>query len=105
MSTELRVLVAHLGELAAKQSEAAAVIGSATDAVNGVGASVASTHGAISSSTAAAVAAVENARRTAGGRLERESRNVQQRLTRSAANYELTDRQVGGVITRQVRPN
>lgn len=105
MSSELRVLVAHLGELAAEQGEAAVAIGSATGAVNGVGASVASTHGAISSSTAAAVAAVEHARRTAGGRLERESRKMQQRLTRSAANYELTDRQVGGLITAQVRPN
>jgi hypothetical protein len=105
MSTELRVSVAHLGELAAKQGEAAAAIVSATDAVTGVGASVAGTHGAISSSTAAAVAAVEHARRTAGGTLERESRKMQRRLTRSAANYELTDRQVGGVLTRRVRPN
>ncbi|WP_319452966.1 MULTISPECIES: ESX-1 secretion-associated protein [unclassified Mycobacterium] len=105
MSTELRVLVAHLGELAAKQGEAAAVIGSATDAVNGVGAWVASTHGTISSSTAAAVAAVEHARRTAGGKLERESRKTQHRLTQSAANYELTDREVGGRVTRQMRPS
>jgi hypothetical protein len=105
MSTELRVLVAHLGELAAKQGEAAAAIVSATEPVVGIGASVASTHGAISSSTAAAVAAVEHARRTAGGKLERESRKMRKRLARSAAYYELTDRQVGGVMTRQVRPS
>jgi len=105
MSTELRVLVAHLGELAAKQGDAAAAIVSATDAVSDVGASVASTHGAISSSTAAAIVAVEHARRTAGGKLDRESRKMQQRLTQSAAYYELTDRRVGGVMTRRVRPS
>jgi hypothetical protein len=98
MSTELRVLVAHLGELAAKQREAAAVIASATDAVHGTGASVAATHGAISSSTAAAVGEAEDARRTAGGQVQRETRKMQQRLAESAQHYTVTDQLLGGAL-------
>src|SRR6478609_275144 len=97
MSTELRVLVAHLGELAAKQREAAAVIASATDAVHGTGASVAATHGAISSSTAAAGEA-EDARRAAGGQVQRETRKMQQRLAESAQRYTVTDQMLGGAL-------
>ena len=103
MSTELRVLVAHLDELAAKQGEAAATIGSATETVNGASASVRSTHGVISASTAAAVDAAQHARRTAGGRMERESRSMQERLKQSAIYYDGTDGEaagrVGGRIT------
>ena len=104
MSTELRVLVAHLDELAAKQDEAAAVIRSATEAAIGAGASVRSTHGAISSSTAAAVEAAQNARRTAGERMEHESRDMQQRLKQSANHYERTDQLMGAHLDGQVRP-
>jgi Excreted virulence factor EspC, type VII ESX diderm len=104
MSAELRVLVAYLDELAAKQGEAAAVIASATGAVCGAAASVTSTHGPISSATAAAVDSVQDARRRVGERVERETRNMQQRLTLSARRYEFTDLAVDGGISGELRP-
>jgi Excreted virulence factor EspC, type VII ESX diderm len=104
MSTELRVLVAHLHELAAKQGEAAGAIRAATDAVDGAATSVRSTHGVIASSTAAAVDAAENARRTAGDRLEHDSRGMQQRLEQSAYLYESTDQRMDSQLDGQLRP-
>jgi hypothetical protein len=91
MSTELRVLVAHLGDLAAKQDEAAAVVGSAAAAADGVDVAVSATHGAIAAATAAAVTDAAQARTEAGAHVEAVSRELRNRLGEAAASYARTD--------------
>jgi hypothetical protein len=105
MSTELRVLGAHLDELAATQGAAAAVIRSATAATDGVDDAVGATHGTISAATSAAVAAAVTARREAGTRVAQVTRDVQDRLRESAASYtgadETAGAAIGGVLGRR----
>lgn len=98
MSTELRVLVAHLGELAAKHGEAAGRINAAIESVDGVDVAVGKTHGPISAVTANAVAAAAHARRNAGARTESVSRDLQGRLRESAVSYTDTDETAGVAV-------
>ena len=103
MSTELRVTAAHLRELAVKQGEAAAIIQSATGAIDGLAAAVGATHGPISSATAAAVGAAESARGQVGAQTAAESRGMQDRLEASATAYGSVDQAVGGALNAQIR--
>ncbi|KWX23459.1 hypothetical protein AFM11_14330 [Mycolicibacterium wolinskyi] len=91
MSGDLRVTTAHLRELSAKQGEAAAVLTSATAAVDGVDSAVRWTHGPISWSTAAAVEAAQNARRIAGTGMANVSQDLGEKLTSAAGRYDNTD--------------
>jgi hypothetical protein len=100
--SELRVTEAHLRELATKQGQAAALIQSATDAADGLGAAVGSTHGPISSATAAAVQAAESARGQAGAQTAVESRDMQDRLDASATAYASVDQSVGKALEAQL---
>jgi hypothetical protein len=98
MSTELRVLGAHLDHLAARQGEAAIAIRSATAATDGVDDAVGATHGAISVATASAVAAAVSARRRAGACVGRATLDMQDRLRQSGASYTGTDETAGAAI-------
>ena len=70
MSTELRVLVSHLGDLAA-------------------------THGTISAATAAAVADAARVRGIAAARMEATSAELQNRLREAAVSSTRTDERAG----------
>ncbi len=97
--SELRVTEAHLRELVAKQGEAAAAIGSATGAVDGLGAAVAATHGPVASATAAAVQAAEDARRRAGAQTAAESGGLRDRLGATAVVYAGVDQSASQALT------
>jgi hypothetical protein len=103
MSGELRVTSAHLGELAAKQRQAAAEIRSATEITEGVDTSVRVSHGVISWSTAAAVEAANTARRTAGRAMECVSGQLRDSLQLAARRYDDTDDYAEGILGAQVQ--
>jgi hypothetical protein len=93
----LRVTTAHLRELAATQAQAA------TDVVDGVDASIRTTHGVIAWSTASAVAAIQHARRAAGNHIAAVSTGMSEKLTDAAGQYDRIDGAMGGRIGQQMR--
>jgi hypothetical protein len=104
MSGDLRVITAHLRELATKQGRAAAAIESATSAPVGVDTSVRHTHGVIAWSTAAAVEAIVHARHGAGARMEGVSEGMATDLKDAAAAYDRIDGMAGSAIDDQMPP-
>jgi hypothetical protein len=104
MSGDLRVITAHVRELAAKQDRAAADIKSATSAPVGVDTSVRHTHGVIAWSTAAAVEAIVHARRSAGAAMEGVSEGMATDLKDAAAAYDRYDDSAGTAIDDQMHP-
>lgn len=104
MSGDLRVTTAHLRGLAATQQQAAAEIGAATRATEGVGTAVRVSHGAIGSATAAAVAAAQHARVAAGAAMERISATLDGDLTAAAGRYDGADQWTGDLLGRQIPP-
>lgn len=100
----LHVTTAHLRELAAKHSQAAAEVTLATELVSGVSGAVRASHGVIAWSTAGAIEAIELARRAAGNSMARDSDAMGEKLTSAAGRYEAVDRDSGGRIDQQVRP-
>lgn len=98
MSGDLRVTTAHLRELSAKQGQAAAVLTSATAAVDGVDSAVRWTHGPISWSTAAAIEAAQHARRVAGTGMANVSQDLGEKLTSAAGRYDNTDTSAGEAL-------
>ncbi len=103
MVGDLRVATAHLRELSAKQSQAAAGLTVATGVVEGVGTSVRLTHGPISASTAAAVDAASKARQAAGAGMARVSQDLGDKLTRAASGYDRADSTMAGAARGTVR--
>jgi EspA/EspE family/Excreted virulence factor EspC, type VII ESX diderm len=104
MSDELCVTSAHIRELGAKQRHAAAEIGSATGVVEGVTASLRTTHGVIASATASAVEAVQAARGAAGHAMAAVSQGLADRLGLAATAYDETDETIAGVLDNEMRP-
>ncbi|OLP01200.1 ESX-1 secretion-associated protein [Mycolicibacterium porcinum] len=103
MSGYLRVDTAHLHELSVKQVRAAGDLVSATQLVEGAGASVRLTHGPISSSTAEAVEAALNARRAAGISIAEASQDLGDKLTDAARRYDRTDATTSAALSEAVR--
>jgi hypothetical protein len=104
LSGELRVTSAHIRELAAKQRQAAADIDSVTGVVEGVSASVRTTHGAIALATVSAVEAVQSARGVAGNAMAAVSEGLGDRLDVAATAYDGTDQTMGGALHHEMRP-
>ena len=104
MSGDLRVITAHVCELAAKQREASAEITSATEVVEGVDTAVRWSHGVIAWSTAAAVESAQSARRGAGTGMAMVSLGLGDRLTDAAARYDQIDSAIGGKLEREMAP-
>jgi hypothetical protein len=88
---ELRVTTAHLADLAAQQSRAAAETRSATSAVDGVDAAVRTSHGSVASATAGALEAVLAARSSAGTKVAGISDALCDKLSDAAKRYAKTD--------------
>lgn len=101
---DMRVTTAHLAELTVQQVRAAAETRSATAAVEGVDAAVASTHGVIASATAGAVSALVAARRSAGIKVAAVSDDLGGKLTEAARRYDEMDDAMGHALDGQVQP-
>lgn len=100
---DLRVTTAHLAELASRQGRAAAETVAATFAVEGVGAAVASTHGAIAAKTTSALEAVLATRRSAGEKMADISHDLCDKLADAARRYDAIDDTLGGALDGQMR--
>lgn len=100
----LQVTTSHLRELAAKQSQAAAEITSATEAASGVCSAIRTSHGMIAWSTAGAVEAIQHARRIAGRNATDVSHSLNENLTFAADRYEATDNTSGVALDQQLHP-
>lgn len=101
---DLRVTTAHLTELVVEQVRAAAEIRSTTFAVEGVAASVRSTHGIIASATAGALSDAVTTRRGAGTKTAAISDALGHKLTEAARRYDKMDDAMGRALDGQVRP-
>ncbi|MCH9669785.1 MAG: ESX-1 secretion-associated protein [Actinomycetia bacterium] len=103
MSPEpLQVTTSHLHELAAKQSQAAAELRSATETATAVGSAIRTSHGVIAWSTAGAVEALQDARRIAGDAVTDVAHALSENLTSAAERYEATDRTAGAALDQQL---
>jgi hypothetical protein len=100
---ELRVMTAHLGELAVKQGRAAGGIRAATILVEGVDAAVRSTHGSIASASANALSAVLVARRRAGAKMASISDDLCDKLIEAAKRYDQIDDAMSGNLGQQLQ--
>lgn len=95
---DLRVTPAHLRDLAASHSLAAAAIASATETASGVDRSIHTSHGAIAWSTARALEAMHEVRRDAGYSVACESEALRRNLISAADRYGATDQASGAVL-------
>jgi hypothetical protein len=100
---ELRVVTAHLGELAAEQGRAADGIRSATVMADGADGAVRHTHGVIASATASALTAVLAARRSAGTRMAAISDDLGDKLTQAAKQYDRADEVMSATLRNQMQ--
>ncbi|WP_235010176.1 type VII secretion target [Mycobacterium sp. 3519A] len=100
---ELRVVTAHLTELAGTQGRAAAAIRSATAVADGADGVVRQTHGAVASASASALTAVLAARRTAATRMADISADLSAKLSAAAKQYEQADEAMTGVLRSQMQ--
>ena len=95
LAQNLRVLTEHIDELAAKQDTAAGDLKIAGETVNGLAASVWSTHGVVCAASNMAVDAIEAAREAADATLWRMSHDLSVRLQMASSNYNNADWRAG----------
>jgi len=100
---ELRVVTAHLTELAVTQGRAAAAIRSATALADGADGMVRQTHGAVASASASALTAVLAARKNAATRMADISDDLSAKLSEAAKRYENTDEAMNGALRSQMQ--
>jgi len=91
LDTNLKVLTDHLGELAAKHSEAGGKIKAAERAVDGLSGRMWQSHGVICARTNLAVSSAETIRASAIKNQDKMSDQLEERLDWAAANYTNTD--------------
>ena len=95
LAENLRVLTEHIDDLAAKQTTAAGDLKIAGETVNGLAASVWSTHGVVCAASNMAVDAIEAAREAADATLWRMSHDLSVRLQMASSNYNNADWRAG----------
>ncbi|MFG1934866.1 ESX-1 secretion-associated protein [Mycobacterium sp. NPDC048908] len=100
---ELRVVTAHLDQLAVVQGRAAVGIRSATEMTDGADRMVRQTHGAIASASARALTAVLAARRNAGTRMAAVSEGLSDKLSAAAKRYDTADQATSGTLRDQMQ--
>ncbi len=101
---ELRVTTAHLHDLAATQTRAAADITSASQLAADTDHRIRSSHGVIASDMADAVTALQRSRRNCGMWLVEKAETLGANLTEAARRYEASDERAGAEIDQQLQP-
>lgn len=104
MSGDLRVTTAHVRELSAKQAAAAAQIGLAATATQGVSAAMWVNHGLICAPSTMAVSAAEDARSHACVGMQSVSTDLEEKLDAAADRYDRVDAQSGRSIDCEMHP-
>lgn len=104
MTGELKVVTAHVRELAVKQGEIAAEIAPAQAATNGVTWNVTVSHGLICTSASVALAEANTARGLACAAMQKTSLGLQNALGAAALRYDTADAQSSGSLDQTMHP-
>lgn len=104
MSEELKVLTAHVRELAVKQGEIAAEIAPAQAATAGVTWDVTVSHGLICAPASVALAGANTARGLACTAMQKTAEDLQDALGAAALRYDTTDAQAAGSLDHTIHP-
>ncbi len=91
----LKVVVDHVNELAARQHTTADKITGANRSVGDVAAQAVRTHGLVCSATSVALATADTGRTAAGAALHTVSTELEAKLTTAAINYDDADYRAG----------
>lgn len=104
MGNHLRVDPNGVRRVAQQQQEAAAQLGPAATAANGVGASMMVNHGIICAATSAATTMAEQMRSLATLGTQAVSADLSRKLEMAATMYETTDQQMASQINERMHP-
>ncbi len=104
MAGELKVVTAHVRELAVKQGEIVAEVAPARAATGGVTWDVAISHGLICAPASVALAGANTARGLACAAIQKTSQELQDALSAAALHYDVADAQASGSLDQTMHP-